>query len=105
MSRAFEDATARPRVALVSMVAVTLALLAPSLLATTTATDASGTVTLAVLTLALASLVSLGHRGGAVVARGVAAMAPTGDGPPPSVPGRVTDPTHHPLRPRAPGSA
>ena len=105
MSRAFEDATARPRVALVSMVAVTLALLAPSLLATATATDASGTVTLAVLMLAVASLVRFGHRRGAVASRGAAAIAPTGDGPPPPVAGPVTDPMHHPLRPRAPGSA
>ena len=105
MSRAFEDATARPRVALVSMVTVTLALIAPSLLATATATDASGTVTLAVLMLALASLVGFGHRGGTVAARGVTAIAPTGDDPPPPVAGLVADPMHHPLRPRAPGSA
>ena len=105
MSRASEDATARPRVALGSMVAVTLALLAPSLLATATATDASGTVTLAVLVLAVGSLLRLGHRGGAVASRGVAATAPTGHGPPPPVAVLVTDPKHHPLRPRAPGSA
>ena len=105
MSRTFEDATARPRFALVSLAAVTLAILAPSLLATATATDASGTVTLAVLTLALASLVRFGHRGGAVVARAVAAIAPSGDDPPLPVSGLVTDPMHHPLRPRAPGSA
>ena len=85
------------------MVAVTLAILTPSL--TATATDASATVTLAFLMLAVASLVRFGHRGGAVVSRVVAAIAPTGDGPPPPVAGRTTDPMHHPLRPRAPGSA
>jgi hypothetical protein len=105
MSRAFEDAIARPRVALVGIVAVTLAILAPSLLATATATDASGTVTLALLMLALASLVRFARRGGAVAARATAATAPTGDEPPPSVSGLVTDPMRHPLRPRAPGSA
>ena len=103
MSRASEDAIARPRVALVSLVAVTLAILAPSL--TATATDASATVTLAFLMLAVASLVRFGRRGGAVAFRGVAATAPTGDGPPPPVAGPVTDPMHHPLRPRAPGTA
>ena len=103
MSRAFEDATAHPRVALAGMVAVTLAVLAPSLLVTVT--DASGTVTLALLMLALASLVRFGHRGGAVAARASAATAPTGDDSPPPVSGLVTDPMHHPLRPRAPGSA
>src|SRR5688500_7810669 len=102
MSRAIEDATARPRAALVGWVAVTLAILAPALLATATATDASGTVTLAVVMLAIASLVRFGHRWGAVASRGVAATCPTGDGPPPPVGGLVTDPMHHPLRPRAP---
>jgi hypothetical protein len=101
MSRALEDAIARTRVALVSVVAATLAVLTPSLLAT----DASATVTLACLMLAAASLIRFGHRGGAVAPRGVAATAPTGDGPPPPVAGPVTDPMHHPLRPRAPGSA
>jgi hypothetical protein len=103
MSRAFEDATPSSRVALVSMVALTLAILTPSL--TATAIDASATVTLAFLMLAVASLVRFGHRGGAVASRGVAATAPTGDGPPPPVAGRVTDPMHNPLRPRAPGLA
>ena len=103
MSRAFEGATASPRVTLVSMVAVTLAILLQSL--TATATDATATVTLAFLMLAVASLVRFGRRGGAVASRGVAATAPTGDGPPPPVAGPVTDPMHHPLRPRAPGSA
>jgi hypothetical protein len=101
MSLTFEDATVRPRVALASMVTVTLAILAPSL--TATATDASTTVTLALLMLAIASLVRIGRRVGAVASRGVAATAPTGDGPPPPVAGPVTDPMHHPLRPRAPG--
>lgn len=85
------------------MVAVTFAILTPSL--TATATDASATVTLAFMMLAVASLVRFGHRGGAVASRVVAAIAPTGDGPPPPVAGRITDPMHHPLRPRAPGSA
>lgn len=105
MSWTFEDATSRPRVALVNMVAITLALLAPSLLATATATDVSGTATLAVLMLAVASLVRFAHRRGAVASRRAAAIAPTGDGPPPPVARPVTAPMHHPLRPRAPGSA
>ena len=100
MSRASDDATARARLALVGMVCGLFALLLPSLL--TAAPDASGVVALAALTLALAALVRLGAW--CVLAGRTPATVPVArDEAPPVLRGRVTDPVHHPLRPRAPG--
>lgn len=79
-----------------------LLLIVPSLLAT--GADSPGALALAVVALAAAALVLV-----AVVdvlaARALVAVRTTGPGVTPALSGRVTDPTHHPLRPRAPGSA
>ena len=102
MSRALEDATTRLLVLLAGMAGGVLAMALPTL--SSTATDASSTG-MAVLALALAALLALGTHSVSLAAclRPIATLA--GDGPPPLLPGRVTDPVHHPLRPRAPGLA
>ena len=88
---------------LVTIVSAALVLVLPSLLITTP--DAAGSVAaLAVLVLGLAALVQLELR--SVAAHGVRAAELRSHGQPaPVLPGRVTDPVHHPLRPRAPGPA
>lgn len=83
------------------MVGAALVILLPSLLVT--ASDAAGSVSLAVLALAFASLVPFGTRRAAFAARTKTGVPRTGDKAAPVLPGRVTDPVHHPLRPRAPG--
>jgi len=85
------------------MVGAVLVIVLPSLL--TTASDAAGSVTFAVLTLAFAALVRFGRRSVAFAARTKTSVPPTGDKAAPVLPGRVTDPVHHPLCPRAPGLA
>lgn len=103
MSRALEDATARILVLLAVMVGAVLAIVLPALLIT--AADAPSTA-VTVLTLALAALLVLAMV--LWVSPAGCSRAPArlgGDGPPPVLSGRVTDPVHHPLRPRAPGLA
>ena len=86
---------------LVLLVGAALALLVPPML-TVGADPLSGAV--AVLALALVALVALAVH--AVGVRRLAGGAPRSDGAPtPILAGRVTDPTHHPVRPRAPGLA
>ena len=64
------------------------------------------TATLAIVTMALAALVRLDVRSVALAAAGGrSATAPARDAAPLVLTGRVTDPVHHPLRPRAPGMA
>lgn len=98
----FEDATVPVRAVLATVVGAVLALLLPSLSGTA---DTSATVTLALLALAVAALAGSATRLGVVLAGSHAAVPPTCDDAPPVLPGRVTDPVHHPLRPRAPGLA
>jgi hypothetical protein len=101
MSRDVYDATARRRFALAALVAAGLALVVPALLIT----PADGTtVSLAVVALVLATLVRLADHGPLLAASLVAAHPPR-QGDSAHVPtARITDPAHHPLRPRAPGS-
>jgi len=103
MDRASYDATAGLRLALASLVAGAFALLSPVLLLGTV--DAPTSVSLAMVALVLAALVRLGEHGTAVTGRLAAVRPPTRDETPPVPTGRITDPTHHPLRPRAPGPA
>jgi len=86
-----------------ALVTAGLALLAPMLLLT--AVETPVTLSLAVATLVLAALVRLGEHGAVLAVRVTAVGPPTGDEVPPVLAGRITDPTHHPLRPRAPGLA
>ena len=99
MSRALENASERTSVA--AMLGALLALFMPSLL--TTASGPAGSVTLAVVTLALAALVRFGVRCVALAADTGTAVPSTDDDTAPALSTRVTDPVHHPLRPRAPG--
>ena len=99
MSRAFDHASARDRVA--AMLGAALALFLPPLLTTTS--DAAASVALAVVTLALAALVRLAVRSVPLAAGTDSAVRSTDDDAAPALFTRVTDPAHHPLRPRAPG--
>jgi hypothetical protein len=82
------------------LLAAALALLLPSLVTT----DTPAGIGLAVATLALASMVRFRVFAGALSARPSTPAYATGCEAPPALPGRVTDPVHHPLRPRAPGT-
>ncbi len=103
MGPALHDVTTRRRVALVAMGTAALALLAPLLFLT--AVDSSAAISLAVVTLVLAALVRLEGHGASLAARAVVTASPTAGETPPVLTGRITDPVHHPLRPRAPGTA
>lgn len=100
MGRAPHHATSRAAAALAGLLVAALAVLTPSLL------GAAGpaTVGLAVVALAVAVLVDLGDRGALLAASFAGSGPPAHDDAPRVLSGRPTDPTHHPLRPRAPGS-
>lgn len=89
--------------ALAGLVGAALVLLLPSLVATSG--DAPAMVGLAVVTVALAAMVRFGASFGALSAGTPTAAYSTRREAPPTLPGRATDPVHHPLRPRAPGTA
>ena len=93
MSRAPEYATA--------LLAAALVLLLPSLVAA----DTPAAVGLAVVALALVAIVRIAASFGALAARTSTAAYATRRVAPPLLPGQATDPVHHPLRPRAPGTA
>jgi hypothetical protein len=98
MGRAPYDATSRGRAALAAVVA----LLAPSLLVATV--DGPATVGLAVAALVVVALVRLADHGLLLATWFVGSGRPAAEGVPGVLSGRITDPTHHPLRPRAPGT-
>ena len=93
MGRAPEYATA--------LLAGALVLLLPSLVAA----DTPAAVGLAVMAMALVAMVRFGASFGALSALTSTAAYATRREAPPLLPGRATDPVHHPLRPRAPGTA
>ena len=93
MGRAPEYATA--------LLAGVLVLLLPSLVAA----DTPAAVGLAVMAMALVAIVRFGASFGALSALTSTAAYATRREAPPLLPGRATDPVHHPLRPRAPGTA
>jgi hypothetical protein len=103
MSRAEVDATTRVRLFLTGLLVVALASLVPSLHAASG--DGQATVALAVVVLALAAIARIATGFGALAAATVHVAQSTGREIPRVLSGRVTDPVHHPLRPRAPGSA
>jgi hypothetical protein len=82
---------------------VWLALVVPWLLSSPI--DGTSAVTVAVVSLVLAALVQLAPGGHLMASRLVTAGPPAAGEAPPVLTGRVTDPVHHPLRPRAPGCA
>lgn len=101
MSRMVGAVTPRLRFALAIMVGGTAALLMPSLFATTV--DAPSAVVLAALVMALAAAVCVNSHVATLAATALAPVPRTADEVPSFLAGRVTDPIHHPLRPRAPG--
>ena len=107
MGEALDDARAGARLALASLVAASVAgcltLLAPTLLLA--AGDSRATLCLVVVTLALAALVRLGENGALLGSRVAAVVSSARAEAPPVLTGRITDPAHQPLRPRAPGLA
>lgn len=102
MSRMTGAATARLRLALALVVGGALTLLMPSLLASTA--DPSAAVLVAV-TLAVAAVAVLLIHVTTPVPGTMAPRSGVADQSAPVLTARVTDPQHHPLRPRAPGLA
>ncbi|WP_148613081.1 hypothetical protein [Nocardioides rubriscoriae] len=96
--------TTRARDALLAAVAVltgSLAFLLPTLAA---GLDGTATLTGAVLAVALAALLRTAHEGGRLGVLTASARLSTRRPVPIVLATRATDPTHHPLRPRAPGT-
>lgn len=96
---------ARLRVVLAAAVAVVLTLVVVHLLPVLVAGEAPTSLALTVVAVALAALLGGGRPGWAGVRRGPVTARPRGDDVPLHLAGRVTDPGHHPVRPRAPGPA
>lgn len=94
--------SARAGVALAATLAVVLVGLAPLLGASTA--FAPDLVMLSLALLAVAAMAGTACLCGALGVRQVTA-APVRDEPAPVLRGRATDPVHHPLAPRAPGTA
>jgi hypothetical protein len=102
MSRWPDDVTSRLRFALAIMVGGVIALLTPSLLATTVDIPA---VVLAALVVTLAAAAGFNHHVAALATRALTSPPRPSNDVPVYLAGQVTDPVHHPIRPRAPGMA
>jgi hypothetical protein len=98
MSSLLDVAARRVSIALLGTAAALVLLVLPT-------PDLAATLSVGVLALTLAALTSFSLRGVALTSRTPVTVPSVGDPAPPALPGRVTDPTHHPLRPRAPGTA
>ena len=102
MSRMIGAASARIRLALALVVGTAVAAMVPSLALTI---DAPSAAVLVAVALAVAAVCALGNHIATSVPGALPPRARTSDEPPATLAGRVTDPLHHPLRPRAPGLA
>jgi hypothetical protein len=102
MSRMPDAVTPRLRLALAITLGGLVALLTPSLLATTVDAPA---VVLAVLMVALAVAAGYNNHVATFATLALASPPPASNDVPVYLAGRVTDPVHHPIRPRAPGTA
>jgi hypothetical protein len=102
MSRRPDVVTPRLRFALAITVGGMVAVLTPSLLATTVDAPA---VVLAALMVALAAAAGLNHHVATFATLAMASPPRASNDVPVYLAGRVTDPVHHPIRPRAPGMA
>jgi len=106
MRRAPEDATPRGTAALAVLLGGVLGgVLALVLSPLLTTQDDPTSAAVAVLALALAAVLGLGRSTALLGARPGGVVLVSGDDFSRLLSGRVTDPTHHPVRPRAPGSA
>jgi len=103
MSRMLGAVTPRLRVALVIMAGAAVSLMLPVLVAPTV--DSSTSMVLAALVMACVAAARLNSHVATSVARVSAPSSRSADGAPMLLAGRVTDPIHHPIRPRAPGMA
>jgi hypothetical protein len=103
MSSIGRQGSRRTPVVLASLAGALLVVLLPSLLIT--GSDATGSLGLAVLAITCATLVHFGIRAVALGSRTTLTVSVTREAVDRLLPGRATDPTHHPLRPRAPGTA
>jgi hypothetical protein len=95
-------AALRLRDAVLAVLASGIAFLLPSLAA---GLDTTATVTGALLAVAVAALLSSAHGTTRLGTSTSSAGVPTRRPVPIVLATRATDPTHHPLRPRAPGTA
>lgn len=102
MGRAVEDAFARILTLFAGVLGLGIAAALPTLGTATAGAPSSGA---AVLTLALVALLVLATRQVLLAVGPRPGATVVASGPPPLLPGRITDPVHHPLRPRAPGLA
>jgi hypothetical protein len=100
MSRILDGASRRTSVVLVALVSTVLVLLLPS-----SPLVGAETVGAAVVAIAAAALVHFALRALTLGQHAVIAVPVTRDAEDTPRTDRVTDPTHHPLRPRAPGTA
>jgi hypothetical protein len=98
MSGLVDLATRRLSIALMTVAGVLVLLALPT-------PDLAATLSVGVLALTLAALTSFSLRGAGLTSRAAVTVPSAGDSAPPVLPGRVTDRQHHPLRPRAPGTA
>ncbi|VXC49206.1 hypothetical protein [Nocardioides sp. AX2bis] len=98
-------AVARLQVVLAAVVALLLTLVVLPLLPVLVAGEAPTSVAVTVVAVALTALLGGGRPGWAGVHRGPVAARPRSADVPLDLTGRVTDPGHHPVRPRAPGPA
>lgn len=103
MSRMLGAVTPGLRFALGIMAGGAVALLMPSLFATTV--DSPSAAVLAALVVALAVAVGLNSHVATYVSSALAEPPRAAEEAPSFLAARVTDPVHHPLRPRAPGLA
>lgn len=99
MTRA-SDIPFRGRVALGVVLGVVLTVLLPAVVISDPAMPAAAGVVLA-----LVALLVVGSASPSLAACAWLGRAPITEVPPLLLAGRVTDPVHHPLRPRAPGHA
>lgn len=95
------DAAARIRLALVVMMSSAVALLVPSLSATSG--DASSVVMLTAVAALVAAVMAPGRHVATLVVCPPTRPAGGADDEPSFLAARVTDNAHHPVRPRAPG--
>lgn len=102
MSRMVGTTPARLRLPLAVLASGLVALLLPPSLSSTVG-PTSAVVLMAVAVAALAVLVGRTGVTAPALPRGPAAGSRATEEPPPFLAARVTDPLHHPLRPRAPG--
>ena len=96
---------ARLLVGLAAVAAVVLTLVVVHLLPVLVAGEAPTSLALTVVAVALTALLGGGRPGWVEVRRGPTTARPRRADVPLHLTGRVTDPGHHPVRPRAPGPA